>query len=56
MKEDSKKNPWNQESLDLDLISRRNHRINIGEISENKNHKNPKLRLKLNHIKILKQN
>ena len=30
--------------------------MNIGEISENKNRKNPKLRPNLNQIRILKQN
>ena len=54
MKEDSKTNPRNQKSLNLDLISRRNHRMNKGEIFENKNHKNPKIRMKLTQIMILK--
>ena len=36
MKEDSKKNPRNQKSLNLDLISRINHQMNKGKISENK--------------------
>ena len=34
-KEDSKMNPQNKRSLNLDLISRRNHRMNNREISEN---------------------
>ena len=47
-------NPWNQKSLNLDLISLRNHRMNRGEISEIKNHKNSKLTTKLTQIMILK--
>ena len=54
MKEDSKKNPWNQKSLNLTLILQRNHRMNRGEISENKNHEKPELRKKLPQITILK--
>ena len=34
MKEDSKMNPQNKKSLDLDLISQRNHQMNIGDFSE----------------------
>ena len=49
-------NPHNQKSLNFDLISRRNHQMNIGEISENKNHEIPKLRMKLTQIMILKLN
>ena len=54
MKEDSKTNPRNQKSLNLDFISRRNHQINISEISKNKNYENLKLRMKLTQIMILK--
>ena len=46
--------PRNQNSLDLNLISRGNHIMNRGEISENKNQENLKLRTKLNQIMILK--
>ena len=56
MKEDSKTIPLNQKSLNLDLVSRRNHQMNRGGFSKNKNHENPKLRLKLNQILIVKQN
>ena len=49
-------NPRNKKPLNLDLISQRNHRMNRGEIFENKNHENLKLRLKLNQITILKRN
>ena len=54
MKEDSKTNPRNQKSSNLDLISWRNNQMNKDEISENKNRKNLKLRIKLNQITILK--
>ena len=54
MKEDSKTNLQNQKSLNLDLILQRNHRMNRGDFFENENHKNPKLRTKLNQITILK--
>ena len=37
MKEDFKSIPWNQESLNLDLISRRNRKLKWREISERKN-------------------
>ena len=47
-------NPQNQKSLNLDLISRRNHRMNRGEFSENKNSENPKLRMKFTQFMILK--
>ena len=50
MKENLKMNPRNQKSLNLDLISWRNHRMNIGEFFENKNRKKTKLRTKLNQI------
>ena len=46
-------NPRNKKSLNLDLISRRNHQMNIGEFSENENRKKPKLRMKLTQIMIL---
>ena len=36
MKEDSKTNPLNKKSLNLDLISRRNHPMNRSEISKKK--------------------
>ena len=49
-------NPQNQKSLNLDLILPRNHRMNRCDFLENKNHENSKLRLKLNQIRILKQN
>ena len=45
-KEDSKTNPRNQKSLDLDLISWRNHRMNRGA-------KKPKIGMKLTKIMIL---
>ena len=54
MKEDLKKNPRNQKSLNLDLISQRNHPMNGGEIFENKNRENTKLITRLTHITILK--
>ena len=53
-KEDLKTNPRNQKSLNLDLISQRNHQMNIGEISENENCEKPKIRMKLTQIMILK--
>ena len=53
-KEDSKTNPRNKKSLSLNLISRINHQMNRGEFSENENSENPKLRIKLTEIMILK--
>ena len=47
-------NPQNQKSLNLTLISRRNERVNRGEIFEKLKSRKPKLRLKLNQIMILK--
>ena len=38
-------NTRNQKSLNLDLISRRNHQMNMREISEIKIHEKPKLKL-----------
>ena len=49
-------NPWNKKSLNLDLISQRNHQMNKREFFENKNHETTKLRTKLNQITILKKN
>ena len=49
-------NPRNQKSLNLDLRSRRNHRMNRSEISEKKNREKPKLRMNLIQIMILKYN
>ena len=40
--------------LNLDLISRRNHQMNMREISENSNREKPKLRMKLTQIMIRK--
>ena len=36
MNEDLKTNPWNQKSMNLTMISRRNRRLKMGEISETK--------------------
>ena len=41
-------NPWNKKSLDLDMISRRNRQMNIGEISENKNREKTKIKNEIN--------
>ena len=49
-------NPQNKKALNLDVISRRNQRMNRGDFSENKNNEIMKLRMKLNHIMILKRN
>ena len=51
MKEDSKKNPHNQKSFNLNLILPRNHQMNRGEFSENKNREITIF----NQITILKQ-
>ena len=48
-------NPQNKKSLNLDLISGRNHQMNRGAISKNYNRENPKLGLKFNQITILKE-
>ena len=53
MKEDSKTNPQNQKSHNLDLISWRYHRMNKGDFSEKCSEK-LKLIAKLNKIKVLK--
>ena len=45
-------NPRNQKSLNLDLNSRRNHRMNMREIYEIKNHEKSKLKMKLTQIMI----
>ena len=47
-------NPWNQKSLNLDLILGRNHQMNRGEIFENRNREKSKLRPELTQITILK--
>ena len=49
-------NPQNQKSLNLDLISLRNHRMNKREFSKIKIHKKLKLKLKLIQIMIQKLN
>ena len=54
LKDDLKTNLRNQKSLNLDLISRRNHRMNMREISEIKIRERPKLKLKLTQITIQK--
>ena len=43
-------NPWNQKSLDLDRISRRNHQMNRGEIFENKNHGKTEIKNEIDSI------
>ena len=43
LKEDLKKNPWNQKSLNLDQDLRRNHQMNKREIFEKLDPKNLKL-------------
>ena len=47
-------NPRNQKSPNLDLISRRNHRMNRGDFFENENSEKSKLRMNLTQIMILK--
>ena len=47
-------NPRNQKSLNLDLISQRNHRMNKREIFKKENLEKQKLRTKLTQIMILK--
>ena len=54
MKEDLRTNTRNKKLLNLDLISQRNHRMNIGDFSENVKSKKPKIRTKLTLIKIIK--
>ena len=39
-------NPWNQKSLNLDLILQRNHRMHRSEIFEIKIHEKPKMKSK----------
>ena len=46
-KEESKRNPRNQKSQNLDQDSRRNHQVNKREIFEIKICEKPKLKLKL---------
>ena len=48
MKEDSKTNPRNKKSRDLVLVSRRNHRMNREDFSENKNHEITENKNKIN--------
>ena len=52
LKENSKTNPRNQKSQNLDQDSRRNHQVNEIEISAFENHEKPKLKLKLTKIRI----
>ena len=54
MKEDLRKIPRNQKSMNLTLISQINQRLNRGDFSENKIVKLSKIRLKLLKITIQK--